>query len=478
MIRTRINWHAKACIEPLESRRLLSTTFYVSPRGNDANPGIDLAHAWRTIQEAMNAATPGSTVLVEPGTYNQKLVVNVSGNATDGFITFQAVGRATINGRGIAGADLIYLNHQSYVQIVGFNLVNDLNVSDGSAIDLTGSDDHVSILNNLIHNITGVRANAIRAYGVDPTIGISNLVIAGNQIYQCDPAPSETVTLDGNVHDFQVANNFLHDCNNIGIDCIGGEGICTNPAEDFAHNGTISGNRVTRMHYHGAGREGVGIGLDGSRNIVVEQNTCWADDVGIMVGAVHAGTTASGNTIRDNYVFNNNEPGISIGATDTTGGLVTGNQVLNNTLFHDGIRDAIDGELRLQYGSGNLIENNLIDASRKTLLINSEYGSDQNTSDYNLFYIAQGPAAATFAWGGVPFSGFATYPAASRQDPHSIFANPLLLSPGSFRPVLSRRSPAINAGNPSFVPGAAETDFFGNVRLLGTAVDIGAVEAG
>jgi hypothetical protein len=61
-----------ALMEPLESRSLLSATYFVSPTGNDANTGVDAAHAWRHIQKAFDAAAPGSTVNVLPGRYNEK----------------------------------------------------------------------------------------------------------------------------------------------------------------------------------------------------------------------------------------------------------------------------------------------------------------------------------------------------------------------------------------------------------------------
>jgi len=36
-------------MQPLESRRLLAATYYVSPSGNDAADGRSIASAWRTI---------------------------------------------------------------------------------------------------------------------------------------------------------------------------------------------------------------------------------------------------------------------------------------------------------------------------------------------------------------------------------------------------------------------------------------------
>src|SRR5687767_12109071 len=69
-----------SAVESLECRRLFAATYYVSLTGNDANPGTDPALPWRHIQKAMDSATPGSTVNVLPGKYNERLVVNVSGN--------------------------------------------------------------------------------------------------------------------------------------------------------------------------------------------------------------------------------------------------------------------------------------------------------------------------------------------------------------------------------------------------------------
>ena len=465
----------RVAVEALEHRRLMSATYYVSRHGNDANSGTDTTHAWQHIQQAMNAATPGSTVVVMPGFYNEKLTVNVSGDAADGFITFQASGRVTISGRGIAGQDVINLNNQSYIQIAGFNIQDDLGVTDGSAIRMNGHDDHVSILHNTIHNIRGSRASGITAFGTDPTAGISNLIIDSNQVFNCQPSLAETVSLNGNVHEFQVTNNFIHDCNNIGIDCIGGERSSSDPTTDFARNGVVSGNRVTRIHFTGTGRDGAGIFVDGGQNIIVERNTSWRNDVGIEVNAVQSSATAANVVVRDNYVFANNGAGISVGASQQSDGTVQNCQVLNNTLFHDQLKVRGDGELRLQWGSNNVIENNLADTTRGNVLLNGQFGSFNNTSNYNLYYSPDG-SNAQFRWDGFAYAGLGFLQSGVQRDVNSIFANPLLAAPGGLNPRLSVRSPAINAGDPALAPASGETDFNGQPRLLGSAIDIGAVE--
>jgi len=467
---------APASVECLERRMLLSTTFYVSLKGNDANPGTDPAHAWRHIQQAFNSATPGSTVEVLPGRYNEKLTLNVSGNATDGFITFAAAGKVTISGRGVAGSDIIFINNHNYVRIVGFNISDDLRVNNGAGIRLISADDHIELRNNRIFNITGSRAMGIAAYGTDPSAGISNLVVDGNQIFHVQSAPSEALTLNGNVHDFSVTNNFVHDVNSIGIDFIGGEGMSPDSATDMARNGQVSGNRVTHARpIRGADRDAAGIFLDGARNVIVERNVCWANQVGIEIGAVHSSATAISDSVRDNIIYANTMAGISVGGSDQSQGRVVNCPITNNTFYRNDTTQSGGGEIRAQWGSQNLFENNLIAGGRNDVLINSEYGASGNSSGYNLFFSTGGPLQARFNWASQPVIGLLAWQADSGQDASSIFAAPLFNRHSGLLQ-LDPRSPGINAGDPAFVPGSNETDFIGRPRILGGRVDVGADE--
>jgi hypothetical protein len=67
----------------------INTSFFVSTTGNDSNPGSQAA-PWRTVQHAADTARAGSTVNVRGGTYEELVSVNVSGNSSDGFITFRS----------------------------------------------------------------------------------------------------------------------------------------------------------------------------------------------------------------------------------------------------------------------------------------------------------------------------------------------------------------------------------------------------
>jgi hypothetical protein len=53
-------------------------TWYVNPAGSDAQDGRNPATAFRTLGRAVEAAKPGDTILIAPGTYDQDLPARVS----------------------------------------------------------------------------------------------------------------------------------------------------------------------------------------------------------------------------------------------------------------------------------------------------------------------------------------------------------------------------------------------------------------
>ncbi len=54
------------------------STFYVSPNGNDGNPGT-LERPWRTISKAAREAFPGIEIYIRGGIYNELVEVRASG---------------------------------------------------------------------------------------------------------------------------------------------------------------------------------------------------------------------------------------------------------------------------------------------------------------------------------------------------------------------------------------------------------------
>jgi hypothetical protein len=83
--------------------RFLMTTYYVSTGGNNANPGTSINAPLQTIQQAVNAAMPGDTVLVRGGTYRETVTTPRSGTAS-ARITIQRYGNEVVT---VSGADVI-----------------------------------------------------------------------------------------------------------------------------------------------------------------------------------------------------------------------------------------------------------------------------------------------------------------------------------------------------------------------------------
>lgn len=206
-----------------------------------------------TIQAALNAATAGDTLTIRAGTYHEKLTFPNGGNSTAGYLTLQTYTGETVilDGTGVNGANMISITNKNYIRIKGLVIRNHLGVNDGSGIRIQGYGDHIEIEDCTIHEIRGSDAMGITVYGTSST-PITNLIISGNHIYNCDAAQSEALTLNGNINGFTVSNNRVHDINNIAIDFIGGESFTGNYG--VTRNGICKGNMV----YHARSSYGDG----------------------------------------------------------------------------------------------------------------------------------------------------------------------------------------------------------------------------
>ena len=451
--------------------------YFVSTAGDDAGPG-SLEKPWRTIQKAADAVPAGSTVHIRGGVYREKVVVRVSGTEAAGFITFRPFGdeAVAIDGTGVPGRNLLLLQDRSWVRIVGLELRNNLKCDFAAAVWIQGHGDFLEIRGCRIHEIRGQDAMGIAVYGDDRAAPIRRLVIAGNEIFDCDPAWSEAMTLNGNVADFEVRENIVHDVNNIGIDCIGGERTCPDPAQDQARRGRVAGNTV--YHARSSYEDGyaAGIYVDGGRDIVLERNRVFGCDLGIEVGCENKGCVASGNVVRDNLVYGNDKAGLVFGGYDyPRTGAVRDCRFLNNTVFRNDTLGTGNGELMVQYALACDVRNNIIVAGPGGgLMTSAAPPGGGNRFDYNLWFGASG--GLRIEWDGRLFRSFADYQHGSGQDGHSQWADPRFTDPArdDARPLAG--SPAIDAGDPAFAPAAGETDFAGASRLVNGRVDCGAYE--
>jgi parallel beta-helix repeat protein len=104
------------------------------------------------------------------------------------------------------------------------------------------------------------------------------------------------------------------------------------PANNQSRNGRITENTVYRCLSPIA--ISAGIYLDGSKNIKVDNNDCYHNGVGISVGNEQDSSTASGQLVQENVLYENLGAGIYIGSNNPSS--VVENSVIKwNTISHN-----------------------------------------------------------------------------------------------------------------------------------------------
>jgi hypothetical protein len=466
--------------KPLSSSAVAPSTYCVATWGSDFAPGTWL-QPFCSIQYALDQARhPGDTVYVYGGVYNEQIQFNHSGNA-HGSITLEAYPGAQpfLDGTGFNGGPMVLMDNVSYVRLIGFTIQNDNNGGGASAIDangvfVTGAGTNIQILDNTIHDISGVSAMGITVYGTSVQRAIANLTIDGNTLYNLQAAPSEALTVDGNIKNFRITNNVVHDVNNIGIDMAGGYADI-NPLY-VPRNGEVSGNIVYNCRSNYGGGFANGIYVDGGKNITIERNITFQNDQGIEVGAEIPGIVASGVVVRDNLIYYNDKAGLVFGGYQYTVGRVNNCFFVNNTIYDNDTLLLGYGQIDINFGSYNVLTNNIIWASADDVMLDYEGGPARtDIIDHNLYYTPDGYGAAYFIWRGHDYYGLAAFHAATGRDAHSIFADPGFVDAALADFHLLGGSPAFGKG--SKVKGQfAPTDFDGVPVPPGGAPTIGAFE--
>ncbi|MBZ5628531.1 MAG: right-handed parallel beta-helix repeat-containing protein [Acidobacteriia bacterium] len=472
-------------------------SLYVSTSGSDSNPGT-LAAPWKTIQHAANSVQAGETVYVLGGFYNEIVRIASSGSATAGPITLQSYPGQTaiVDGTGLAPPSttqgLFNVAGQSYVTIQGFEIRNYQTGSASAtpaAIWVSGSGSNIQLLNNSIHDIVTTsekngNAFGIAVYGTAAPASLDRITIGGNEVYNLKTGGGESVSVDGNVTNFAITNNIIHDNDNIGIGAIGFEGVAPNPAYDYPRYGVIGGNTVYNISaIHNAGEGNVynadGIYCDGCSQVIIEGNRVYAADLGIEVASEHSGRVAGSVTVRNNLVYHTNSAGISIGGYASKTGGTDHCTIVNNTLFQNDTKSTGSGEFQVQYyATNNVFENNIVYATSQGLFINNYTNSGPNpvAANHNLYFSSLSWSAAEFIWNGSSRTGFTSYQSASGQDIASWYADPLLLSLTTPDLHPQAASPAVNRGAELGAAVEGTIDFAGQPRVQGSRIDIGAYQ--
>jgi hypothetical protein len=476
-----------------------NVSFYVSTTGNDANPGTQTA-PWRTIQHAADTARAGSTVNVRGGIYEELVSINVSGNASDGFITFKSYPDETsfldaehFTPSGRSG--VLTIHNQSYVRIEGFEIRNFRTAEHRLAplgISVTGAGSHIELLNNNVHHIEqnfdgrdapgrGGNGFGIAVYGTDAKTPITDLIIDGNEVHHLKTGSSESLVVNGNVTNFRITHNVVHDNNNIGIDVIGFERTAPDPAVDQARDGVVSGNLVYNITSRGNpayrnDESSDGIYVDGGTRILIEQNVIHDVDFGIELASEHKDRATSYITARNNLIYHCHTAGVSIGGYAPERGHTDHCTVVNNTLCDNDTSRTGSGEFQMQWNMmDNIFANNIVYAGPRCLITLNKAQVDKSQPpaaiDHNLYYCASGTKASTWAGTSATVTGFDKYVESTGNDRHSHFLDPHFVdATKDFH--LRSDSPALAAGTTDGVP-VGELDLEGSPRVTSGKVDIG-----
>ncbi len=241
-----------------------SNQLYVSPDGDDSNDG-SACRPFATIQHAANVVNPGSTVIVENGTYSNagannvgSSLVNITrGGTASAPVTFMAQnpGGAVLDGRG-NGTGMCPANCTAEAFTVGANYVNI------KGFEIYGfSDDAISNYRGGQYlDISGNNIHDIGRYCTTTGIGRDGVYLYHNNV--------------------TFENNYLHD---IGRYAPGVNG-CSNPVyyQQNDHGVYISG---------------------GASNIVIRNNVFWRVEEGYSVQIWGSSGTFSNISILGNTFF-------------------------------------------------------------------------------------------------------------------------------------------------------------------------------
>lgn len=435
--------------------------WYVSPVGDDNGNGTE-DKPFKTITFAIQNAQAGDIIYLRGGSYYERVVVGRSGTE-DAPITIKGFPgeEAKIDGSKFEfkGSDpLLKIENVDNIIIENIHVCNALktaNMTDPEGIAILGSAKNITIKGCKIYEIKndcpkdepGVdwrSAHGILVWGNNNDKPITNLTIEECEIFNIHSGTSETLTLVGNVTDFVVQNNYIHDVENIAI--IAACGAFFSPSMDknvnYARDGVIKGNKVHRASHDvsqdywqynpGSNYGAIGIYVCGSSNVIVEQNIVSGCDRGIGLVCENPEFSVKDCIVRNNFVYDSFRTGIYMGDyRDLPTNGTSGCYVLNNTLYANNKmggaleedRNTSEGEIRLSKNChNNTVKNNIIYAVTDRDIFIRKYPDDNsygNVIDSNCYYSIN-DNNKRWMWNGIMYTDYNQWKQASGADKNSI----------------------------------------------------------
>ncbi|MGC4945660.1 hypothetical protein ACLQ2N_05490 [Streptomyces sp. DT224] len=389
-----------------------STTYYVSPSGDDGNAGTSVSAPFRTLQKAADVTGPGDTVSIMNGTYTERpggsdvVVISRSGRA-GAPITYRAYPghHPVIN--PVAAWNGIRVNGASHITLQGLEIKgNSQAISPADAERGAGT-------RNSKYNTNCVSVEKNRSTGAGP----HHIAVIGNTVHHCagggiSAIDADYVTIDRN-HVYSTSWYSVYATSGISVlaarDVDGGDG------------GRTYKIRITDNRVH-----------DNETKVKWDRCTCYSDGNGIIVDTLkdkakahEEGPDYQGRVlVAGNVSYDNGGSGIHSYKSQHV-------DIVNNTAYRNGRSDRMEG-----YGNIYAIDSrdvrvlNNISYGRPGQMTNTAHGNVDVSYDYNVYFGGKAPEV---------------------QGPNDIIADPGFTRPGTgaeadFR--LRAGSPAIDSGIP------------------------------
>lgn len=293
-------WSLRPIAILLLAQGLSAATYYVGTNGNDSNPGSADA-PFQTLQQGVNHAFAGDTVVVQDGTYGHVNAV------TGGDGSANEAAAVTLNNSGAPGAPITITSEHQWGAVLDCEMICD------AYIDLRNSS-YVVIQYFVI----------TRGYkeGIHSNDAANHVALVGNRIEYIANRPSSATTgLDGmyvnpNCHDFFINANIFHDIGRTNVNQLD-HGL-------YLHGTNFEvTNNVFYNIPHGYSIQAA----DGLNNVLIANNTFAFPQGGGSDGQIMLWNTQSNLTIQNNIFYNPSNYAINRFASSVNGCSIGNNLV-------------------------------------------------------------------------------------------------------------------------------------------------------